>query len=124
MSDFRVIADRLCGSWTTFVCLLKQPQTLAHRASGDGRQISDSYQVVSGGGELEHPTHQLLSAVSRLAQQRHGLQPAEDLFHSFALALTDGVTRMAGGALIDSAHKYEIMEGFGVDSTPNWFNMR
>ena len=30
-------------------------------------------------------------------------QPPEDLFHSFALPLTDTITRMARGALIDGA---------------------
>src|SRR6516165_1715463 len=43
------------------------------------------------------------SAMTRLAQSRHGLEPAEDLFDPFALVLTDRVAGMTGGAGIDSA---------------------
>src|SRR5712675_215466 len=38
-----------------------------------------------------------------LAQAADGLHPTEDLFHSFALDLTDGVPRMASGAAVDGA---------------------
>ncbi len=38
-----------------------------------------------------------------LAQAADGLHPTEDLFHPFALDLTDGITRMASGAAVDSA---------------------
>src|SRR5271169_6692316 len=37
------------------------------------------------------------------AQAADGLHPAEDLFHLFALDLTDGVARMADGAEVDGA---------------------
>jgi hypothetical protein len=38
-----------------------------------------------------------------LAQSADGLHPTEDLFHPFALDLTDGVTQMASGATVDGA---------------------
>jgi len=86
----------------TFICLLKQVRRPRRRSSGYRRQVSNSYQVVSRGGELEDPTHQLQAAVARLAQQPDGLQPTEDLFHSFAFPLTNQIARMTGRASINS----------------------
>src|SRR5271169_2244740 len=37
------------------------------------------------------------------AQAADGLHPAENLLHPFALDLTEGITRMAGGAAVDGA---------------------
>src|SRR5215469_4750949 len=101
MSEFR-LAEHLCsGPFATFDCLLKQFETRRHGASRRQLQISDSHQIVSRSCELEDPTDQLQATVSCLPQERHGLQPAKDLFHAFALPLTNSITRMAGGALID-----------------------
>src|SRR5450759_3238618 len=41
--------------------------------------------------------------MTSFAQPRDRLEPAVDLFDPFALALTDGVARMAGGARVDDA---------------------
>jgi hypothetical protein len=103
MNDSCRVIDLVSGPSATFVRMPKQPQSLGRVDSGNRRQISDSHQVVSSGGELEDPTYQLQTSVSRLAQQSHGFQPAKDLFHSFALALTNLITRMTSRALIDGA---------------------
>src|SRR6266576_211343 len=101
MADFLCKVDPLSGSFATFVRLPKRPIAFGRSLSGNLGHISDSYQVVGGGSELEDPAHQPQSAVSGLAQQSHGLQPAEDFFHSFALALTNLIARMARRARID-----------------------
>src|SRR5437660_10005093 len=103
MRDFLSNVDRFSGSLATFVLLPKRLLAFGSSLSGNLGQISDSYQVVGGGSELEDPTHQPQSAVSGLAQQSHRLQPAKDFFHSFALTLTNFITRVAGSPLIDRA---------------------
>lgn len=103
MSSFRRVNDLLSGSFATFFRLPKQPGTVWPRSSRYRRQVSDSDQIVSGSSELEDPTHQLQASMSSLAQQSYGLQPTENLFHSFAFPLTDFITRMAGRSLIDGA---------------------
>src|SRR5215212_2252183 len=103
MCDFLSKVDPLSGSLATLVRLPGRLLLISRSLSRDLGQISDSYQVVGGGSELEDPTHQLHSTVSGLAQQSHGLQPAEDFFHSFALTLTNFITRVAGSPLIDRA---------------------
>src|SRR5436190_10756854 len=102
MSNFRRVNDLLSGWFATFFRLAKQPGTVWPGSSRYCREISDSDQVVSSGGELEDPIHQLQASVSSLAQQSYGLQPTENLFHSFAFPLTDFITRMASCSLIDS----------------------
>lgn len=55
-----------------------------------GRGFHDvSYpdQVVSGGGEGEHPTHAFAAAMLGLAQTGRGLDPAEDLLDKFPFLL-------------------------------------
>src|SRR5436190_8027963 len=99
MSSFRQVNDLLSG-W--FATLSKQPGTAWRGSSRYRQQVSDSDQIVSGGSELEDPTDQLQASVSSLAQQSYGLQPTENLFHSFAFPLTDFITRMASCSLIDS----------------------
>src|ERR1041384_4326382 len=101
--DFLSKVDPLSGSLATLVRLPGRLLMISRSLSRDLAQISDSYQVVGGGSELEDPTHQLHSTVSGLAQQPHGLQPAEDFFDSFALTLTNYITRVAGSPLIDRA---------------------
>src|SRR5438046_8066564 len=100
MRDFLSNIDRLSGSFATFVVFPKRLMAFGRSLSGDLGQISDSYQVVGGSSELEDPTHQPQSAVSGLAQQSHRLQPAKDFFHSFALTLTNFITRVSGISLI------------------------
>src|SRR6266700_4463864 len=103
MCDFLFVVDPLSGSFATLVRLPKRLTGFGCRRSRNLGQVSDSYQVVGGGSELEDPTHQSHSAVSGLTQQPHGLQPAKDFFHSFALTLTNFITRVAGSPLIDRA---------------------
>src|SRR5215204_6373906 len=97
MCDFLSKVDPLSGSLATLVRL---PESL--RTTGRSLFLK-LVQVIGGGSELEDPTHQLHSPVSGLTQKPHRLQPAEDFFHSFALALTNFITRMARGALVDRA---------------------
>ncbi len=62
-------------------------------------QILNSYQVVGGGCELEDPADQRQPAVSGFAQQPHALCHRRS--SSFALSLTNFITRVASGALVD-----------------------
>jgi len=65
------------------------------------QQITHPDQVVDRQREPEHPTDPRHPAMAGLAQAADGLEPTEDLFHLLALALTDCVARMVGGALVD-----------------------
>src|SRR5947207_14427626 len=71
------------------------------RCSSDQHQISDAHQVVSGSRELKQPTHILKATMTCLTQQANRLQPAKDLFHSFAFPLTQLVAGMASGTLVN-----------------------
>jgi len=64
------------------------------------RQVADAHQVVSRGGEGKNPTHPVFASVPGLPEIPHHFYPAEDLFHQFAQALTDGVSQMAGGTAV------------------------
>ena len=101
MSDFRLAIVRASGSFATFVRLLKQERPPQRGNSRYRRQVSDPDQVVSRGRELEDPTHQLQASVPCLTQQPDSLQPAEDLFDSFAFLLTNCIARMTGRAAIN-----------------------
>src|SRR5258707_612424 len=101
MCDFVSVIDPLSGSFATLVRLPKRVLAFPGSLSRDFGQVSNSYQVVGGSSELEDPTHQLQSAVAGFTQQSHRLQPAKDFFHSFALTLTNLITRMARRARID-----------------------
>src|SRR6266567_7301516 len=101
MSDFLFAVEPLSGSFATLVPLPERLLAVSRRFSRDFGQVSDPYQVVGGGGELEDPTHQGQPAVPGLTQQPDRLQPAKDFFHSFALTLTNLITRMARRARID-----------------------
>src|ERR1700759_4421507 len=68
----------------------------------NGDQFSHSHQVVSGRREDEDPVHSFFTSMAQLAHQAHRLQPTEDLFDSFALALTDLIARVTRRAAIDS----------------------
>src|SRR5436309_2469970 len=58
---------------------------------GQAQQVSHPQQIVNRGRPGEHPFHGLTTAVANLAHQADGFHPAEDLFHSLALLLADGV---------------------------------
>src|SRR5215213_534430 len=87
------------------------PERLLPTRSHDCGQISDSHQVVSGGSEFEDPAHQPYSSVSGFAHQPHGLQPAKDFFYLFALSLTNLITRVASGPLVDRASSSLVVLG-------------
>src|ERR1700730_13378679 len=73
-------------------------------ASGrDWQEVAHPHQVVGGGREGKYPTDPVRAPMPGLAQAADGLHPTEDLFHLFALDLTDGITRMASGAAVDGA---------------------
>src|SRR6266550_654790 len=72
-------------------------------------QLPHSDQVVSGGGEDEDPVHSLGTAMAQLAQQANRLQPAEDLFDSFAFLLANLITVVAGGATVDSRSAISVV---------------
>src|SRR5258707_3278654 len=100
MSDFLSVVDPLSGSFATLLRLPKRLQAVSRSLSCDLGQVSNSYQIVGGGSELEDPTHQLQSPVTGLTQQPDRLQPTKDFFHSFGLTLTHFITVMARPAWI------------------------
>src|SRR5512132_4664390 len=71
------------------------------RSSGGRRQIADTDQVVRRQAEEEHPAHSTSTAVSSLAQEPDGFQPADDLFDALAFPLAHLVAGVACGAPID-----------------------
>src|SRR5258707_14707009 len=111
MGDFLSVVDPLSGSFATLLRLPKRLQAVSRSLSCDLGQVSNSYQIVGGGSELKDPTYQLQSAVTGLTQQPNRLQPAKDFFHSFALPLTNLITRMARRARIDGTSPILITLG-------------
>src|ERR1041385_3421459 len=109
--DFLSTVDPLSGSLTTLVRLPERLLASSHHPLFEFVQISDADQVVGGGGELEDPTYQSHSSVPGLAQQPHCLQPTEDFFHSFALTLTNFITRVTSGPLINCAASSLVVLG-------------
>src|SRR5829696_4319833 len=101
MCDFLSKVDPLSGSFATLDRLPEGLLAVSRSFSGDLGQVSNADQVIGGGRELEDPTHQLHSAVSGLTQQPYRLQPTEDFFYSFTLSLTNFVTRVARGPLVN-----------------------
>jgi hypothetical protein len=83
--------------------LISRQSTNLSRAFRSRRacQIPNPNQVVHGQGKGEHPAHAPHAAMARLTKQADGLGPAEDLFHPFALLLTDRIAGMARRPLID-----------------------
>jgi len=63
--------------------------------------VSDSNQIVRRHRKREHPPASVKPFVASLPQQPDRLDPTEDLFNPFSLPLTDRITRMTGGPLID-----------------------
>src|SRR6516165_872876 len=77
-----------CGSWLGISC-------------GCEQQVAHPDQVVDGQRKGEHPIDLGDSTMTSFAQSPDGLEPAVDLFDPFALLLTNGVARMAGGTRVD-----------------------
>ena len=86
------------------------------------RQVTYSHQIVRRGGEGEHPAHPVLASVPSLPEIPHRLHPAEDLFHPFSQALTDGVPRMAGGAPVNGGLSAVAVLGYVGHSLRDWTN--
>src|SRR2546428_3764120 len=78
-------------------------ELVAGASYGLGREVSDAHQVVGREGKRKHPVHAAGAPVPRLAHQPDRLEPAEDLLHAFAPALTHRVSGMAGGAALGRA---------------------
>lgn len=64
-------------------------------------QIPDAHQVVRGRRQGEEPADSPHAPELDHAQQPHGLQPAEDLFHSFPFLLTDRVAGVSRGSALN-----------------------
>src|SRR6516225_6722329 len=71
------------------------------RSPGRKREIAHSYQIVSRQCQGEHPIDQRDPAMAYLAQPADRLEPPKDLLDPFALALTERVSRVARGTLVD-----------------------
>ena len=69
----------------------------------DWYQVAHSHQVVGRGREGKGPTDSCDSTIMSLAQAGDRLEPAEDLFHSFAAPLAELVAGMASAASVDRA---------------------
>lgn len=76
-----------------------------HPGSSSGtshsQQIAHPDQVPPHHGHLEQRIDPRLATLFDLPDRTDHLAPAERLFHAFALALADGITRMPPGALVD-----------------------
>ena len=68
---------------------------------GNWQQVTHSHQVISSRGEGEGPTTSGDCTMTSLAQAGDRLEPAEDLFHSFALLLAEQVAGVASAASVD-----------------------
>src|SRR5271156_3860033 len=82
---------------------VERRQVLVFASGGDWQEVAHPHQVVGGGREGKHPTDPVGTAMPGFAQSSDGFEPAEDLFHPFALDLTDSVSRMTRGAAVDGA---------------------
>src|SRR5215472_18709291 len=72
------------------------------RNSGSLRQeVAQSHQVVDRTGEGEHPIHFEQAAMSHLAQQGDGLQPAKTFLDSFPFALAEAVAWLPRSPAVD-----------------------
>ena len=95
------------------------------------RQVPYSYQIVSRGGEDEHPAHPLYASVTSFPEIAHGFDPAKDSF-TLAPALANGVARMTGGPAIDGrgtlrtvlSHMRHSLEGTqGLNKLPGFITL-
>ena len=82
---------------------VERRQAVVFASNGDWQEGAHPHQVVDSRREGKHPTDPIGTPMPGLAQSGDGLEPAEDLFHPFALDLTDGVARLAGGTAVDGA---------------------
>src|SRR5436309_595831 len=76
-----------------------------------GRQVPESHEVVSRDCEREHPVHAVHPSMTKLPQPAHGFEPAEDLFDTLALPLTDQIARVARRALINRTAPPRVILG-------------
>jgi hypothetical protein len=83
--------------------------------------VSDFW-VVSCDSEDEDQVHSVVPAMTQLAQQAHRLQPAKNLFSSFALPLSDLISVVAGVAAVDGRMRLVLFfEPCGVTCrSRNW----
>ena len=63
----------------------------------------DSHDVVRGCGESEQPGDLVASSMPKFVQLANGLHPAKWLLDPLSFALTEGITLMMRGALINAA---------------------
>ena len=117
MCDFLTNVDPLSGSFATLVRLPKRLLTFDQSLSRNLGQISDSNQVISGGCELEDPTHQrqptvaslmtvpLSSASQRFSSARSTVRPAYDSCN-WTVCNKAGVQTRNGFLVLGSARKY------------------
>ncbi len=75
-------------------------------------QIAHPNQVVDGRRKLKHPVHSPLTSDPHLAHQPDRLQPAEDLFHPFSLALTDPIPGMPRRSSVEGASAPRLVLGY------------
>src|SRR5215831_1783701 len=73
-------------------------QTDSSRCS---QELRDANEIVGGRRQHEEPFDQRPSAMSRLAQAAHGLDPTEGFFDLLSLDRADAVTGVTGGPRID-----------------------
>src|SRR5215468_7568563 len=97
------------------------------RSSGGRSQVPDADQVVDGQAEDEHPAHAAGPAVSGLAQEPDGFEPAQDFLDALAFPLTHSVAVVARGAPIDRTRTMRRVLGYvrrhlkqpeGLDEVP------
>jgi hypothetical protein len=73
------------------------------RSSPGSQQVAHPHQGVDRQAEQEHPAHAIHAPMPGLAQQRHRLEPAEDLLDPLAPSLALSVAGVARGAPVDRA---------------------
>ena len=69
---------------------------------GGRHQSRDSEQIVGGSDQIGVHLHPFTASVASFAQTTDGLHPTERLLDAFTEPLAERVTRMTGGAGIES----------------------
>ena len=64
-------------------------------------EVAPAHQIVGGGAEAKQPIDETPTAVSQLAEERDGLQPAERLLNELALTMTEPVAPVSGRPTVD-----------------------
>jgi len=67
-----------------------------------GEQVAHSHEIVGRGCEGEHPADPRHAAMTGLAQEGDGLEPAEGFLDAFAPLLAQPVAGVAASAAVDS----------------------